>query len=97
MKAYLLVLMLLLINTSFGELYKGIESQCTKKKYKENIDGTLACLREEREIYISYFAIKAYRESIVKNDCEKAKELFQKYKDNKKFIECHKKWNVELL
>ena len=97
MKAILLFLVLLLINSSFCELYKGIESKCTKKLYKENIDGTLACFREEREMYIPYFGIKAYSESIKNNDCAKAKELFNKYKDNKKFVECHNKWNVELL
>ena len=97
MKANLLFFVLLLINSISCELYKGIESQCTKKLYKENIDGTLACLREEREIYIPYLQIKGYSEAIINNNCEKAKEIFKKYNYNKKFIECHKKWNVELL
>ena len=62
----------------------------------ENIDGTLCCLREEREMYIPYFAIKGYCEAITNNNCQKAIEYYKKYKKNKRFVECHQKWNVEL-
>ena len=96
MKKNLLLLFVLLINSIFCELYKGTLSECTERSYKENIDGTFACLSEERQIYIPYFELKAYREAIINNDCEKAKELFKKYKRNKRFIECHKKWYVVL-
>ena len=96
MKAFYLVLLLLLINSIFCEMYKGIESKCTKKLMGENIDGTLCCLREEHEIYIPYLQVKAYSEAIKNSDCPKAVELFKKYQKNKVFIHCHKKWNVEL-
>ena len=96
MKKNLLFLILLLINSIFCELYKGTISECTERPYNENIDGTFACLREERDLYIPYFQLKAYREAIINNNCEKAKELYKKYQRNKRFVECHKKWNVEL-
>lgn len=85
------------INLIKTELYKGISSNCTKKYEKENIDGTLACLREEHDIYVPYFVIKTYSESIKNEDCDTAKEIFKKYKKDKKFVECHHKWNVELI
>ena len=96
MKAINLIFVLLLINSILCEMYKGIESKCTKKLMGENIDGTLACIREEHEIFIPYLQVKAYSEAIKNNDCQKANELFKKYKNNKVFIQCHKKWNVEL-
>ena len=96
MKVINLLFVILLINSIFCEMYKGIESQCTKKLMKENIDGTLCCLREEREMYIPYFAIKGYCEAITNNNCQKAIEYYKKYKKNKRFVECHQKWNVEL-
>ena len=97
MKAINLIFAILLINSIFCELYKGIESKCTKKVMKENIDGTLCCLREETEINIPYLQIKAYSQAITSNNCQRAKELYKKYQNNKKFVECHKKWNVELI
>ena len=57
MKYIKLFIISLLINSYISELYKGIQSKCTKKNKNENIDGTLACLREEHDIYVPYFAI----------------------------------------
>ena len=97
MKYIKLFIISLLINSYISELYKGIQSKCTKKNKNENIDGTLACLREGHDIYVPYFDFKIYSEAIKSEDCDKAKELFQKYKTDKKFVECHHKWNVELI
>jgi hypothetical protein len=79
MKAINLIFVLLLINSILCEMYKGIESKCTKKLMGENIDGTLACIREEHEIFIPYLQVKAYSEAIKNNDCQKANELFKSF------------------
>ena len=97
MREIKLILIVLLINSLCGELYKGIKSKCTKNLDKENIDGTIACLWESDDIYVPYFGVKNYTNAIKAEDCEKAKLLFQKFKRDKRFIECHKRWNVELI
>ena len=97
MKIFRFFLFAFIINLIICDLYKGIESKCTKKLEKENIDGTLACLREVEDIFVPYSAIKNYTESIKNEDCDKAKEIFNKYKSDKKFLYCHHKWNVELI
>ena len=97
MREIKLFLIALLINSLCGELYKGITSKCTKKLDKENIDGTIACLWETTDIYIPYFGIKNYTNAIKTEDCVQAKKLFNKYKKDKRFIECHQRWHVELI
>ena len=64
MKYIKLFIISLLINSYISELYKGIQSKCTKKNKNENIDGTLACLREGHDIYVPYFDVKIYSEAI---------------------------------
>ena len=97
MAKFRFLIIALLINLFISDLYKGIKSKCTKNLEKENIDGTLACLRETEDIFVPYYAIKNYTESIKNEDCDKAKEIFNKYKSDKKFLYCHHKWNVELI
>ena len=72
-------------------------SKCIKKKERENIDGTFACMREAQDIYVPYFGIKNYTEAIKNNRCAEAKRLYKKYSNDKKFVDCHKWWNVELI
>ena len=92
-----LFLIILLINSITTQFYKGIKSDCTKKVAKENIDGTFACLREEPDVYVPYFGLKNYTIAIKDNDCETAKALYKKYQTDKRFVECHKRWNVFLI
>ena len=96
MKISYLFLILLLINSFCWELKEGIKSDCTKKAENENLYGTLDCLMTEKDIYIPYFKLKAYHESIVNNQCKKAKDMYSKLVWNEKFVNCHKKFNVEL-
>ena len=95
MKSFL-CLLFIIFSAVACELYKGIKSECTKKLDRENIDGTFACLRESNDIYVPYFGIRDYILAVTNNKCDEAKKLFEKYRTDKKFNDCHWWWHVEL-